>query len=232
MTVPSTKRRTRRTKKFIMDVVDETWYKELEDPETFYTNVTAIKIFEHLTKLCLGIHTMGAIYIPKLMKTIFTNAEVISQFINLMEAAHQKSKRAKLEIQDECMHDVALKFLIKYCDYETETREWSKIPNDQQTWMAWKTTFRDAYVAKWRDKAVRQGKEKTFGGAVADEAQDQQCFQGNIVPAALEPLSDPMLDSLEGYLVNIATATNVLISRSEERRGQVCKQYIAAEGEV
>ena len=34
---------------FIMTVVDETWYKELEDPDTFYTKVTAIKLLEHLT---------------------------------------------------------------------------------------------------------------------------------------------------------------------------------------
>ena len=31
-----------------MSVVDETWYKELEDADTFYTNVTVKKILEHL----------------------------------------------------------------------------------------------------------------------------------------------------------------------------------------
>ena len=34
---------------FIMAVVDETWYKELEDPDTFYTKVTALKLLDHLT---------------------------------------------------------------------------------------------------------------------------------------------------------------------------------------
>ena len=33
----------------IMTVMDEIWYKELEDPDTFYTKVTAIKLLEHLT---------------------------------------------------------------------------------------------------------------------------------------------------------------------------------------
>ena len=37
-------------KNFIMEVVDETWYKELKDPDTFYTNVTALKLLDHLTK--------------------------------------------------------------------------------------------------------------------------------------------------------------------------------------
>ena len=38
-------------KTFIMGVVDKTWYKELEEPDTFYTNVIALKILDHLTKL-------------------------------------------------------------------------------------------------------------------------------------------------------------------------------------
>ena len=37
-------------KNFIMEVVDETWYKELEDPGTFCTNVTALKLLDNLTE--------------------------------------------------------------------------------------------------------------------------------------------------------------------------------------
>ena len=32
----------------IMAVVGETWYKELEEPDTFYTKVTALKLLDHL----------------------------------------------------------------------------------------------------------------------------------------------------------------------------------------
>ena len=34
---------------FIMAVVEETCYKDIEDPYTFYTKVTALKILGHLT---------------------------------------------------------------------------------------------------------------------------------------------------------------------------------------
>ena len=57
------------------------------------------------------------------MKTIFTNADGIPQFINAMEAAQQKSKWEKLVIQDKYMHAVALKLLLQSGEYETETRE-------------------------------------------------------------------------------------------------------------
>ena len=63
------------------------------------------------------------------MKTIFADADGIPQIINAMEAAHRKSKQAKLVIQEEYMHDVALKLLLQSGEYETKTREWSKPPD-------------------------------------------------------------------------------------------------------
>ena len=67
------------------------------------------------------------------MKTLFSNAEGIPQFINAMEAAQRKSKRAKFVIHDEYMHAVNLKSLPQFGEYETETRDWSKLPEDKKT---------------------------------------------------------------------------------------------------
>ena len=43
---------------FIMSVVDETWYKELEDVDMFYTNVTAQQLLEQLEDHCTGLHSI------------------------------------------------------------------------------------------------------------------------------------------------------------------------------
>ena len=51
-----------------MSVVDETWYNELEYPDTFYTKVTALKLLDHLTESCAGLHTVDAVDIPQIMK--------------------------------------------------------------------------------------------------------------------------------------------------------------------
>ena len=99
-------------KNFIMEVIDETWYKDLEDPDNFYTNVMALKLLDHLTKFCSGLHTVDAVDIPQVMKTLFNSAKWNPQFINAMEAAQKKSKRAKLVIHDEYMHALALKLLL------------------------------------------------------------------------------------------------------------------------
>ena len=64
-----------------------------------------------------------------------------------MEAVQTKSKRADMEVSDDYMHAVALKSLLATGEYETETRDWTKLPKTRQTWTAWKTTFWAAYVA-------------------------------------------------------------------------------------
>ena len=71
----------------IMAVVDETWYNELEDPDTFYTKVTAIKLLDHLTEFCAGLHMVDAVDILQIMKSLYKDSEGVSQFINAMEAA-------------------------------------------------------------------------------------------------------------------------------------------------
>ena len=83
-----------------------------------------------------------------MMKSLYKDSEGVTQFINAMEAAQRKSKRAKLVINDEFLHAVALKLLLQSGEYETEIREWLKLPEDKQTWEDWNTTFRAAYVAK------------------------------------------------------------------------------------
>ena len=117
-----------------MAVVDKTWYKELEYPETFYTNVTALQLLDHLTDFCSGLHNVDAVDIPQVMKPLFRNTEGIPQFINVMEAPQLNSKCAILIINDEYLHAVALKLLLQSGEYETETREWSKLPEGKQTW--------------------------------------------------------------------------------------------------
>ena len=107
-------------KNFIMEVIDKTWYKELEDHDTFYINVTSLKLLEHLTEFCSGLHTVDAVEIPQVTKTLFSDAEEIPQYINAMESAKRKSKRAKLVITDEYMHAVALKLLLQSGEYEIE----------------------------------------------------------------------------------------------------------------
>ena len=147
------------------------------------------------------------------MKTLFTGADGIPQFINAMEAAQQNSKREKLIIQDKYMQAVALKLLIKLGDYESETRECSKFPDYQQIWTAWKTTFREAFVAKRRAEAAMEGEEKLFSGSAESDAHNQLHQRGATASAVPAPLQNHILDSLEVYLENISTAATQAVAK-------------------
>ena len=96
--------------------------------------MTALKLLDHLTEFCAGLHTVDAVDIPHIMKSLYRDSEGVPQLINSMEAAQRKSKRAKLVINDNYLHAVAIKSLLQSGEYETETREWSKLPEDNQTW--------------------------------------------------------------------------------------------------
>ena len=104
---------------FIMAVVDETWQQELNDPDTFYTKVTDLKLLDHLTEFCSGLHTVDTVDIPQVMKTLYKDTEGIPQFINAMEAEQRKYKRAKLVFNDKYLCAVALKSLLQSGEYET-----------------------------------------------------------------------------------------------------------------
>ena len=87
-------------KNSIMELVDKTWYKEIKDPDTFYTNVTALKLLDHLNNLFLGLHTVYAVDIPQLMKTMFTNVDGIPQFLNGNGSGAAKVQAGETRIQD------------------------------------------------------------------------------------------------------------------------------------
>ena len=108
---------------------------------------------------------MDAVDIPQIIKSLYKDLEGVPQFINVMEVAQGKSKREKLVINDKYLQALALKLLLQSGEYETETREWSKLPEDKQTWEYWKNTFCAAYVAKRRSEAAREGEQKPFGGS-------------------------------------------------------------------
>ena len=78
-------------------------------PDTFYRKVTDLKLLDNLTEFCAGLHTVDAVDIPQIMRSLYKDSEGVPQFINTMEAAQRKSKHAKFVINDEYLHAVALK---------------------------------------------------------------------------------------------------------------------------
>ena len=73
--------------RFLTTNVDETWYRELENVETFYTEVKAFKLTVHLQKRSGGQHGIDAVDIISYMQQYFNKAASIPININMMETA-------------------------------------------------------------------------------------------------------------------------------------------------
>ena len=133
------------------------------------------------------------------MRSLYKEAEGIPQFINMMEAAQSKANRANILITDKYIHALALQTFFASNEYEVDTREWEKLPAQEQTWTECNKKFRAAYDENQRGEKSRDAVDQTFGGAVEAITMEES------LPAG----SNEMMDSLAGYLDNIvAAATN------------------------
>ena len=67
-----------------MSVIEDMWFKELEDPDNFYTKVTTTKLLIHLIEHCSDLYEIDAVDIPHIMQIFYKEVERIPQFINMM----------------------------------------------------------------------------------------------------------------------------------------------------
>jgi len=79
---------------FLRNVVDEIWYNDLKDAETFYTRVLSIAIMAHLDVNSGGLHALDMISLRTNMTQYYAEVDGIPQFIVMMEDAQKKAKRA------------------------------------------------------------------------------------------------------------------------------------------
>jgi hypothetical protein len=71
--------------KFLREVVDEVWYNDLKDANTFYTKVTAREIIAFLDTNSGGLHAIDMISLRTNMHNYYTQADSIPQYINMLE---------------------------------------------------------------------------------------------------------------------------------------------------
>jgi hypothetical protein len=71
--------------KFLRDVIDEVWYKDLKDAKTFYTKVTALQFMALLDANSGGLHAMDMILLRTNMHQYYVQVDGIPQYIIMME---------------------------------------------------------------------------------------------------------------------------------------------------
>ena len=127
--------------KFLHNVVDEIWYNDLKDAETFYTKVTAIDIMALLDTNSGGLHAINMI-------SLRTNITRIPQFIVMMEDVQIKAKWANMPIVNVELVMMALAAVLVAKHFPRKVDDWEGLPAIDRTWRAWKVAFHLAHIKR------------------------------------------------------------------------------------
>jgi hypothetical protein len=149
--------------KFLCDVVDEIWYNDLKDADTFYTKVTAIDIMALLDANSGGLHAVDMISLRTNMTQYYVQADGIPQFIVMMEDAQKKAKRAGMPITDVKLVMMASAAVLTAQHFPREVDDWEVLPAVDHTWRAWKVAFRLAHLKRQRQLQASGGGEPLSG---------------------------------------------------------------------
>ena len=93
--------------KFIRDACDKIWYRDLRHARSFYTNVTAKQLIDHLDANCGGLHPSELINLPTEMMSYYTKADGIPEYIDMLEDAQCKLERGNLPMTDDQLLAIA-----------------------------------------------------------------------------------------------------------------------------
>jgi hypothetical protein len=115
--------------KFLCKVVDEVWYKDLKDADTFYTKVTARKIITFLDANSRGLHAINMISLHTNMHNYYTQADGIPQYINMLEDVQKKVTQAGMPIADIELVMMASAAILAAQHFPCKVNDWEGLPS-------------------------------------------------------------------------------------------------------
>jgi hypothetical protein len=181
------------TAKFLRNAVDEIWYRNLRHARSFYTNVTAYQLMEHLKANCGGLLPAELINLPTEMLSYYAQAEGIPEYINMLKEAQRKLARANLPMSDDQLLAIASTSILASGHFPRPTDEWEVLAHNNKTWTAWKTHYRAAHIArKWQMLAAETMPVSGMANAVTGGDDTT--------------ISPDTFTRLDGYLDNLAAA--------------------------
>jgi hypothetical protein len=184
--------------KFFCNVLDEIWYNNLKNANTFYTKVTVIDIMSLLDANREGLDVLNVILFctDMIMMQYYMQADGIPQFIVMMEDAQKKAKQAGMPIANVEVVMMALAAVLAAQRFPREVNNWEGLPAGSRTWKAWKVAFRLAHLKHQRQLQALGG-GKPLSGA-------------HVVILSVAPTIDRIGKALENLALAASKDTTVL----------------------
>jgi hypothetical protein len=182
--------------KFLRNIVNEIWYNDIKNANTFYTKVTAIEIMSLLDANSGGLHALDMILLCTDMMQYHVQADGIPQFIVMMEDSPKKAKQAGMPIANVELVMMASAAVLAAQHFPHEINNWEGLSTASHTWQAWKVAFR-LFNLKRQHQLQAPGGGKPLGGAQT------------VIPSAV-PTIDRIGEALENLALAVSSDTNVL----------------------
>ncbi len=122
--------------KFLQETVNEVWFKDLKDANSFYTKVSALEIISFLDANSGGLHAINMISLCTNMHQYYIQADGIPQYINMLEDAQKKAKRAGMPIADIKLVMMASAAVLAAQHFPQEADDSKGLPSSARTWSA------------------------------------------------------------------------------------------------
>jgi hypothetical protein len=145
-------------KTFIKANVKDTWIRNLRVPETFYSNVTALALLNHLRDRSGSLHALDVVSLTIQMSQFYEGTPIIPEYIQLLKDAQRKAARAGLPVTDQTLTLLASTALLAADTFPRTTSLWDELAPADKTWPAWKL----AYLTAHKQRANRL---RATGGA-------------------------------------------------------------------
>ena len=160
----------RETTSFILKAVEDTWVRELKDPETFYTDVSPRDLIDHLQVQCTGRHTINILALQDEMRNYHIEYEGILEYINALEDAQRRVKRAGNDreyfVNNATLSLIASTAMLKMQQFPRVNDEWEDLLRATKTWPTWTSMYKRVQ-AKARVKKLAADGQDQFGGVAA-----------------------------------------------------------------
>ena len=189
-------------KTFIVTVVEDTWIRDLRDPETFYSNVTALALLNHLRDRSGGLHALDMVSLTIQMSQFYEGSPIIPKYIQLLEDAQRKAARAGLPVTDQNLVMLASTALLAADTFPRTTTLWEELPQADKTWPAWKAAYLQAHQQR-ANRLRATGGADNLGRANQAQANQAANFLGSI---------DNALDNLASAATNDKAVLEQLVT--------------------
>ena len=93
----------RETTQFVLAVVTDTWFREIQYPYTIYTEVGPKDLFAHLQVGCTGRHALGLLVLHNEIQHYHIEVESIPEYIIMLEDAQRQAGRAGQTTTDDTL---------------------------------------------------------------------------------------------------------------------------------